>query len=67
MARVVLNKSQKYSSLEALHSVHWLTVTAPIIYKIVYIVYKCLHDNKAPRYLKNLLIHNKRSDTCSGL
>ena len=67
VARVVLNKSQIFISLEALYALHGLPVTAWIIYKIVYIVHKCLYDNKAPAYLDNLLIHNKRNGTCTGL
>ena len=66
VARVVLNKSWNFSSLEALYFLHWLPVTAQIMYKIVCIVHKYLNDN-APIYLRNLLIHNKWSGSCSGL
>ena len=40
-----------------------------IEYKILTIVHKCLNDNKAPVYLKNLLIHNnqKNSGVSTGL
>ena len=57
--RVVLNKSQNFSSLEAHYALDWLPGTAQIIYKIVCIAHKCLHNNNAPRYLRNMLVHKK--------
>ena len=40
-----------------------------IEYKIFTIVHKCLNNNNAPAYLKNLLIHNNgiNSGFCAGL
>ena len=43
---------------EALRQLHWLPIQQRIKHKLLTIVFKCLND-KAPAYLKNLLVPNK--------
>ena len=58
-AKVVLNRKIHESSLQALHDLHWLPIHARIDFKILKMVYKCLHDKSAQSYLKDLLVANK--------
>ena len=54
-ARLV-SGSRKYDHISpVLHQLHWLPVDKRIIYKILLMVFKCLH-NLAPSYLSNLII-----------
>ena len=66
--KIVLNVQKQCNSLKCLHELHWLPIVLRIEYKILTIVHKCLNDNKAPVYLKNLLIHNNwiHSGVCAG-
>ncbi len=50
-----------------LHQLHWLLVHQPIAFKILTIVYKCLH-NTAPAYLSSLIkvYHPGWPGLCSG-
>ena len=56
-AKLVLNKPRSYSATEALRQLHWLPIQQRIKHKLLTIVFKCLND-KAPAYLKNLLVPN---------
>ena len=62
-AKVVLNRKIHVSSLQALHNLHWLPIHARLDFKILMMVFKCLHDKSSPCYLKDLLVINK----CSGV
>ena len=53
-AKVVLCRSKYDSSTEALQTLHWLPVKERIVFKILCLVFKCLH-NMAPVYLASLL------------
>ncbi|XP_067025693.1 uncharacterized protein [Acropora muricata] len=54
-ARLV-SGSRKYDHISPVrHQLHWLPVDKRIIYKILLMVFKCLH-NLAPSYLSNLII-----------
>ena len=54
-ARVV-TKSNKYCHITPLlYSLHWLPVEMRIRYKILVLVFKCIHK-MAPNYLQNLII-----------
>ena len=55
-AKVVLKQSKYDSSKEALRKLHWLPIKQRIHYKLVCLVYKCLHKI-APPYLCDLLQH----------
>ena len=67
-AKIVLNVQKQCNSVKCLHELHWFPIVARIEYKILTIVHKCLNDNKAPVYLKNLLIHSNQinSGICAG-
>ena len=65
-AKVVLNRKIHESSLQALHDLHWLLICARIDFKILMMVYKCLHDKSAPNYLKDLLVTNKHTGMYSN-
>ena len=52
--KVVLNRKICESFLQALHDLHWLPICARIDFKILMMVFKCLHDKFAPSYLKDL-------------
>ena len=56
-AKLVLNKPRSYSATETLRQLHWLPIWQRIKHKLLTIVFKCLND-KAPAYLKNLLVLN---------
>ena len=58
-AKVVLNRKICESSLQALCNLYWLPICTRIDFKILMMVYKCLHDKSAPHYLKDLLVTNK--------
>ena len=57
-AKLVLNKPRSYSATETLRQLHWLPIHKRIKHKLLTIVFKCLND-KAPAYLKNLLVLNE--------
>ena len=50
-ARVVQNVNRESDALSALKELHWLPVDTRIKYKILCIVFKCLHDKSTPTYL----------------
>ena len=49
-----VKKSKHTSSKDSLQTLHWLPIRSQINFKIVVLVYKCLHG-EAPEYLQNLL------------
>ena len=54
-ARVITN-TKRYSPITPiLYTLHWLPVKMRMKYKILVIVFKCLH-NMAPKYLQDLII-----------
>lgn len=53
-AKVVLQQGKFTSSKHALRSLHWLPVKQRIDFKLLCLVYKCLHD-MAPHYLSSLI------------
>ena len=57
-AIVELNVNRERDALSALKELHWLPVDARIKYKILCIVFKCLHDKSPLPYVRDLLIHN---------
>ena len=71
-ARLV-SGSRKYDHISpVLHQLHWLPVDKRITYKILLIVFKCLH-NFAPSYLSNLIVKYtpnralRSSSSCSSI
>lgn len=52
-AKLCLNRRKYDSSTDALMTLHWLPIRFRIKYKIVLIVFKCMHD-MAPDYLKTM-------------
>lgn len=54
-ARLIYRRSKKDHVTDIFHELHWLHVRERIIFKILLIVYKCLH-NDAPSYLKDLVV-----------
>ena len=57
-AKLVLNKPRSHSATEILKQLHWPSIWQWIKHKLLTIVFKCL-DDKAPAYLKNLLVLNE--------
>ena len=53
-AKLVLNRTKYESSTESRKQLHWLPITARTEFKIIVLVYKCLHGN-APEYLQKIL------------
>lgn len=53
-ARLVLQRSKSCHVTPLLQQLHWLPIEQRIKYKILLLVFKCLH-NKAPVYLSSLL------------
>ena len=66
-AKVVLNRKICESSLQALHDLHWLPIHVRIDFKILMLVFKCLHEKFAPCYLKDLLVTNKHTGMYGNL
>ena len=65
MQRIQNGERDAHSSLKELH---WLPVDVRIKYKILWLVFKCLHDKSTQAYLRDLLIHNNRNGgVVSGL
>ena len=60
-AKLILNRSKTDSATKAYYELHWLPIRARIEYKILLLVFKCLH-NMVPKYLENLLIINNREE-----
>ena len=65
-AKVVLNKKHRDSATMCLKKLHWLPIRFRVKFKILCLVYKCLHGN-APEYLKDLLILRGESRGHYGL
>ena len=66
-AKLVLNRNRYESTTQCLVDLHWLPIKARIDYKIILIVFKCLHS-MGPSYLTKLLIKEEnRSRLRSGL
>ena len=61
-AKVVLQQSKYDSSTSALMSLHWLPIKERIDFKILTLVFKCLH-RMAPAYLCSLIKHKTYSRT----
>lgn len=57
-AKLVLRQSKYTSNTQALRDLHWLPVMSRIVFKVLSIVYKTLHD-QGPNYLKQMLIPAK--------
>ena len=53
-ARLVTNSRKDVSSRKLLQTLHWLPIRSRIQFKILTLVYRCLHD-QAPTYLSDLL------------
>ena len=53
-AKIILQKSKYDSASEALKELHILPIRARVKYKILLLVYKCLH-NMAPSYLSDVI------------
>ena len=53
-AKVVLDQTKFSSSSEALKQLHWLPIRKRTEFKIVTLVFRCLH-NTAPKYLTDLI------------
>ena len=68
-AKIVPNVQKWCNSLKCLHELHWLPIVVRIKNKCLTIVHKYLNDNKAPVYLKNLLVHHNwiNSGVCACL
>ena len=65
-AKLILNRSKTDSATKAQYELHWLPIKAIIEYKILLLVFKCLH-NVAPKYLENLLIIYNREGVARNL
>ena len=63
-AKLILNKKKFDSSTECMKELHWLPIRARMEFKVLMLVYKCLH-NKAPLYLRDLI--KKRECRREGL
>ena len=57
-ARLVcgIKKTDRCHITPVLKSLHWLPVKARIIFKVICIVFQCIHSNTAPLYLKELIV-----------
>ena len=53
-AKVVLGYSRYDSSSSALYQLHWLPIRHRIIFKVITVVFKCIHGT-APKYLRDLI------------
>ena len=58
-ARVVMKEKKRSSASALLKQLHWLPIKQRVLYKIALLVFKCLHIDNFPSYLKDLITHNK--------
>ena len=65
-AKLILNRSKTDSATRVDYELHWLLIRARIEYKILLLVFKCLH-NMTPKYLENLLTINNREGIARNL
>ena len=65
-AKLILNRSKTDSATKACYELHWLPIRGRIEYKILLLVFKCLH-NMAKKYLENLLTINNREGIAGNL
>ena len=54
-ARIVKKAPKLSSASELLFNLHWLPIKQRVSYKIALTVYKCLHVENFPSYLKDLI------------
>ena len=54
-AKIVLNKGKYESPTRCLEELHWLPIQQRITFKILALVFKCIH-RQAPSYLEKLII-----------
>ena len=66
-AKVILQKSRRYSSELALHEFHWLPIKVRIEFKIITIMYQVLSNPSSPAYLKNLICHSTHIGVAGNL
>ena len=59
-AKITIGKGKYDSATRCLQTSHWLPIKERIAYKIVSLVFKCLHG-EAPPYLERLVKYNKPS------
>ena len=55
VAKIFLNKSKYDSSTKCLEQLHWLPIQQHILFKVINLVFKCIHG-QAPNYLQKLII-----------
>ena len=60
-ARLIYGKNKRAHTSNLLRELHWLPVRQRVVFKIVCLVYKCLH-NTAPIYLSDLLTVKDNSE-----
>ena len=70
-AKLILGHQRSDSATEALRELHWLPIYQRCKFKLLLLVYKCLH-NQAPVYLRDLLVireapRNTRSSSIPGI
>ena len=58
-ARLVTQTRLRQHITPVLRSLHWLPISQRIVYKILTITYKCVHECGAPVYLQELLLRPK--------
>ena len=64
-AKLVLLKRKYDSAKNCLKALHWLPIVQRIEFKVLCLVFKCIH-NEAPDYLRSLIIqHNTAFNTRS--
>ena len=60
-ARVVMKEKKRSSASALLKQLHWLPIKQRVLYKIALLVFKCLHIDNFPSYLKDLITPYKPS------
>ena len=59
-AKLILNRKRLDSSTQALMELHWLPVKWRIVFKILWLAFKCV-NGQAPKYLKEMFILNSQT------
>ena len=54
-AKIVLNKSKYGSSTKCLEQLHWLPIQQHIPFKVITLVFQCIHG-QSPGYLEKLIV-----------
>ena len=68
MASQIIYQKRKYDSVTpCLMDLHWLRIQERVVYKVAVLMFRCIIEDTAPVYLKNLVHHHRNSRSLRSL